>query len=222
MLKPMHNQDTSVSATDMTEDEDGLPALMEAIRALAAKQPKLPAERPLADQLGVKRHQLRRALAALRANGELPEPKPRARKGSGPLDLVANTNPIEVVEMRMMIEPTLARLAALRATPARIEAMQKAVEQIAAAAPDAPTPIDLHSMIAEASGNVLACEFYKLLRKVETDARLAAQVWPQRQPNDRAEHEAIVSAIAQRAPDKAEQAMRAHIAAIHRMLSLGI
>lgn len=228
MARPEQNHAMAVIADDADADdadagdEDALGPLIEQIRQLAEGRAKLPAERPLAEMLGVKRHQLRRALSAMRAQGELPEPKPRVTRARGPLDMVSNTNPVEVIEMRMMIEPTLARLAALRATPARIEAMQKAVREIAEAGGEARA-VDLHRMIAEASGNALAFEFYTLLRKIEMDSRLASRLGSVgRPPQDTAEHEAIVGAIARRAPDEAEAAMRAHIAEIHRVVSLGL
>src|SRR6516165_342509 len=87
-----------------------LQEIVVAIRAIAARQ-KLGSERALADALNVKRHQLRRALAAMRPNGE---------------HLVRATNPLEVIEMRIAIEPFLARLAALRASPFEMAAINDA------------------------------------------------------------------------------------------------
>ena len=75
----------------------------------------------MAEALNVKRHQLRRALKALRANGEIApaEAKRKPLVGHNGEYLVRDTNPMEVIEMRIAIEPFLARLAALRASPAK-------------------------------------------------------------------------------------------------------
>lgn len=199
--------------------------IVEAVRKIHSEDGVLPAERHLAERLGVKRHQLRRGLSFLRQSGEIEPPRARAPSGAqfGALaNLVRNTNPVEVVEMRIMIEPTLARMAALRATLNQISAMQKAVAEIARRDPRSPTTLDLHRMIAEASGNVLAAEFYALLRRIEADARLTARTLDQDPPDsDTAEHEAIIGAIAARAPEEAEAAMRAHLTTVHRVALLG-
>ena len=50
---------------------DGLQSLIQAVRAIAAESSAMPSERVLAEQLSVKRHQLRRALEALRGSGEI-------------------------------------------------------------------------------------------------------------------------------------------------------
>lgn len=215
---------TSGSAAPEGAD-DGLAALIASVRALAAREGGLPAERQLAELLDVKRHQLRRALKALRSTGEIEPPKPRARRGGSGVaigDLIRNTNPVEVVELRIMIEPTLARLAAVRATPNMIAALRQAVEEIARGDQGGAARYDLHRMIAEASGNGLAAEFYNMLRRIEADARLNANVADGLRPaGDTREHEAIVNAIAARAPEDAEREMRAHLSSIHRLIVLG-
>ena len=73
---------------------------------MAARQ-KLGSERAMAEALNVKRHQLRRALQALRANGEIApaEAKRKPLLGHNGENLVRATNPMEVIEMRIAIEP---------------------------------------------------------------------------------------------------------------------
>src|SRR5271163_533298 len=103
-------------------DEGAFNRLVDTVRERFADEGSLPAERTIAKQLNVKRHQLRGALEVLRANGEIGPPTSR-RGGSGlrrEESLIRTTNPIEVIEMRFAIEPSLARLAALRATPLEI------------------------------------------------------------------------------------------------------
>ena len=50
---------------------DGPQPLIQAVRAIAAGSSAIRSERVLAGQLNVKRHQLRRALEALRGSGEI-------------------------------------------------------------------------------------------------------------------------------------------------------
>ena len=100
----------------------------------------MPAERTIARQLNVKRHQLRGALEVLRANGEIGPPTSR-RGGSGlrrEESLIRTTNPIEVIEMRLAIEPSLARLAALRASPLEIARILRAATTLATSIPAPP------------------------------------------------------------------------------------
>lgn len=216
-----------LKTTDIAETTSiaGVQSIVEAIRAEMSEEGGLPAERKLADKLGVKRHQLRSALKILREGGEVPLPRPRARRSASVArtsDLVRNTNPVEVVELRIMIEPTLARLAALRATPNMIVALQRAVEDIAEGEAKAKG-VDLHRMIAEAAGNGLALEFHSMLRRIECDVRLNSDVGEGlNRDTDTDQHKAIVAAIASRAPEEAERAMRAHLTSVHRMLLGGL
>ncbi|MCA0921277.1 FadR/GntR family transcriptional regulator [Pseudooceanicola nanhaiensis] len=221
MNKPVEKLDVPITAAeDIPADLTGI---VEKIEEIRAQEKRLPAERKLSELIGVKRHQIRRALAAMRDNGDLPQPKRRARRSGASdnvSDLVHNTNPVEVVELRLMIEPTLARLAALRATPAKIEDMRQAVRDIASGR----SSVDLHRMIADASGNALASELYALLRRIDADAKLnmpREQAEPLDIDKDTSEHGAIVEAIASRAPDLAEEAMRKHLMAIHRIVLMG-
>lgn len=198
--------------------------VVERLRTLIEEKGALPPERVLSDLLDIKRHQIRRGLEVLRASGEIAPPKPRRRPASKEnrlADMASNTNPIEVVEMRLMIEPTLAKLAARRATPNQIAAMQKAIIQNARGEGKTGGEVDLHRMIASASGNALADEFHRLLRNIEADARLRTHFIVQRDRQDFAQHKAIVDAIAARDPDEAERQMRLHIETLRATLMAG-
>lgn len=198
--------------------------IMAALREELVPGGPLPAERKLAEKLGVKRHQLRIALRYLREEGSAPAPRPRNRTKVAPpqaQEMVRNTNPVEVLELRMMIEPPLARLAALRATPNMIAEMQRIADQIAEGGRRYNAG-DLHRAIAQASGNTLAYELYDLLRSIERDVRLSANVASGlTPPADAAEHRAIIEAIAARDPELAERMMRGHLASIHALMTLG-
>ncbi len=179
------------------------------IRALYDETGTVPAERALAEKLGVARYTLRRALQILREQDAIPAARPRSRGRATRVrheDLVSVTNPLEVAELRRMIEPVFARLAAMRATPSDIAAMQKELER-----GHAP---DVHRIIAQSTGNALAAEIYGLLRQIEGDARLGIDTGKSGESVER--QRAIVEAIAARAPDKASEAMTDTLAEIYR------
>jgi GntR family transcriptional repressor for pyruvate dehydrogenase complex len=193
-----------------------------AVRAMAARQ-KLNSERSIAEALKVKRHQLRRALSAMRANGELApaEAKRKPLVGHNGENLVRSTNPMEVIEMRIAIEPFLARLAALRASPFEMAAINDAATT-AAGVDSGAADLKFHKLIAAGSGNKLAASLYDLLRRVARDARVrlnaSRPACPKRTQQRDAEHRAIAQAILRRDPDAAEQAMRLHLLAVQKLI----
>jgi DNA-binding FadR family transcriptional regulator len=101
-------------------------------RMRVAGQEQLPAERDLAETIAVGRRAVRRALEVLEAEGRI-----WRRQGSGTFigagpnlaaqgapALAEASNMLEVMEVRLRIEPALAQLAALRASPAEIAGMR--------------------------------------------------------------------------------------------------
>jgi GntR family transcriptional regulator, transcriptional repressor for pyruvate dehydrogenase complex len=196
--------------------------IINAVRAMAARQ-KLGSERAMAMTLNVKRHQLRRALRALRINGEIApaEAKRKPLVGHNGESLVRATNPMEVIEMRIAIEPFLARLAALRAAPSEMAAIEAAATT-AAGADSGAADLVFHKLIAVGSGNKLAASLYGLLRRVARDSRLRLStlrpLHPGRTQQRDAEHRAIARAIVARDPDAAERAMRLHLAAVQKLV----
>jgi DNA-binding FadR family transcriptional regulator len=195
--------------------------LIDAVRRQMADGKPLVAERMLAEMLNVKRHQLRRALQAMRSNGELAPAKAKRKPliGHNGENLVSATNPMEVIEMRLAIEPFMARLAALRASPFELASIEKAAttsksDDVGAA------DLRFHKLIAASSGNKLAASLYTLLRQVARDARLRIgrdePPCPKRTIERDAEHRAIAQAIVRRDADAAERAMRAHLSAVQK------
>ena len=193
-----------------------------AIRSMAARE-KLGSERAVAASLNVKRHQLRRALRALRANGEIApaEAKRKGLVGHDGENLVRATNPVEVIEMRLAIEPFLARLAALRASPFEMAGIGQAATT-GAGVDSGVADLKFHKLIAAASGNKLAASLYDLLRRVARDSRVRLSApnppCPKRTQQRDAEHRAIAQAILARDPDAAERAMRLHLAAVQKLV----
>lgn len=194
-------------------------ALANRLRERLASGNALPAERAIAEEYAVKRHRVRQALALLREQGDLDST--RRAGAAGGESLIRSTNPLEVIELRLALEPALARLAAVRATPLEIARILRA----ATTPPDmqrSTADLAFHKLVAAASGNGLAADLYALLRKVGSDSRVRVQSTVPACPNRLAqrdqEHHAVAEAIAARDPESAEAAMRAHLNAVHRVI----
>lgn len=197
-------------------------SVVSAVRAMLQSAASLPSERELARQMNVNRHQVRRALEVLREANEL-EPA-AARRAAASLGrgsaLARDTNPVEVIEVRMSLEPALARLAAVRASPLDIARIQKAA--VIADGDSGSNDLAFHKAIAAGARNQLAAGLYLLVREIGRDARLKlgrnAPVCPKRLVERNAEHRAIAEAIAARDAQAAERAMRVHLTNVHKLI----
>ena len=139
------------------------------IAKLSAEDGSLPPERDMVEELGVPRSRLRRVLAEMREEGLIPPAQigRRNTRESGPQieSLVQLANPTDVIEMRIIIEPQLARLAALKASSLEIARIARAAK----GQPDddyAALDLAFHLEIASATRNALARELYRILRRV--------------------------------------------------------
>jgi GntR family transcriptional repressor for pyruvate dehydrogenase complex len=197
-------------------------SVVSAVRAMLQREAALPSERELARQINVNRHQVRRALEVLREANEIePAAARRAAAGLGRGSVLArDTNPVEVIEVRMALEPALARLAAVRASPVDIARIQKAAA--AAEGDSGANDLAFHKAIAAGARNQLAAGLYLLVREIGRDARLRlgrnAPVCPKRLVERDAEHRAIAEAIAARDAQAAERAMRLHLTNVHKLI----
>jgi DNA-binding FadR family transcriptional regulator len=187
---------------------------------------RLPTERALALRFDATRRAVRQALDALEAEGLV-----WRRQGSGtfagrPADptgdlaarIAGETDPLEVMEARLCIEPELAALAAGRMTEAEIDRLRAlARERVGAHDPQAIEVWDgaLHRMIAEGARNRPLRTAFALLDRIRFDPDwLAARARARSDASvlrSHAEHEAIVAAIAGRDAHAARGAMRAHL-----------
>jgi DNA-binding FadR family transcriptional regulator len=190
---------------------------------------RLPPERELAATLGTGRFALRKALAALEAEGQLWRhvgkgtflgPRPIGAIGDVAA-VAARVGPAAVMQARLVLEPPLARLAALHAGTAQLSALAAHAE----AAERAPSwriyesqDAALHRTIAEAAGNPLLLALFDqaaAVRRAVTWARpRGTGEAPPRDHHSFAEHRAIVAAITARDGAAAEAAMRAHVGTV--------
>jgi len=203
--------------------------LLTQLREMIAKGSQLPPERTLAEGLNVSRHALRKALKELRDTGELDVAKTGRRalteRATSSTRLVQSTNPLEVMEMRLMIEPSLARLAALRASPDEIARILQTSQSPAGLSPSQADQ-EFHRAVAAGSRNSLASELHILLHRVQNDARLRftdsdsdLHITEDRVKMRDMEHQRIADAIAARDPNGAEEAMYDHLERTQRKLT---
>ena len=190
---------------------------------------RLPPERKLTQFLGLSRSALREGLEVLEAQGRIWRHVGRGTfVGNRPMEAPATlsvissmTSPTEMLEVRLLIEPLLARLAALRATDADIRHMQHLLERSEAARDPKTWELwdgRLHRMVAEAAHNRLLLSLFdafNTMRSQKTWGQLRqTALTPERREAYCRHHRAYVAAIAKRDPPKAEEVMRRHIEAV--------
>jgi DNA-binding FadR family transcriptional regulator len=208
------------------------------LRAFLAQQSfavdsRLPPERELSERLGVTRAALRKALARLEAEGQIWRHVGKGTfVGTRPIDTLADiaaithsTNPAEVMQARLALEPEVARLAALNATAGQIAEMRTCLQKSRAAETWRQYESwdnRLHRVVAAATQNSLLLAMLDTLsavRRAVTWGRLRAdRVKPAANHHSFAEHEELVAAIADRDMDRARTAMRRHLESVERNL----
>ena len=211
-------------------DDRGHSALTQ-LRAYLAQQSlppgtRLPPERELCETLGVSRGDLRKALAILESRGELWRHVGKGTFiGARPVAelvsvgaIASQTNPAQVMRARLVIEPELAREAALSATAHDIEALRLCLS--GARGSETWRQYEswdnrLHRTIAEAAHNALLLAVFDTINSVRRTV-----VWgrlrdegpqPPADHHSFAEHEAIVRAVDERDLSAAADRMRLHL-----------
>ena len=176
---------------------------------------RIPPERVLANELGVGRRSLRRALDVLEKEGRISRRQGRgtfvqSRAGNGvvPFDqILEHTNPLEVIEVRLSVEPAMARLA---------EETRDATDSAVYEAADE----QFHRTIAEAARNALFLAVFDTLRASQCDAgwrRLGENAnCYKRQSVYAGFHREISEAIAARDGERAQDAMFRHLGDVQR------
>ena len=142
-------------------------------------------------------------------------------EGSAGLDdtrlalLLSDQAVAELYDLRLVVEVSTAGQAAENATAAHLRAI-RAAHQAFETALNAGLPVhdrdvELHSVIAEASGNALFIRVLGALRGVLAEFRAQAIRVPHASEVALVEHAAVLEAIEQRRPDAAREAMRKHL-----------
>ena len=139
--------------------------------------------------------------------------------------LTKSTNPTEIMEARLILEPKIAGLAALRATADDISQLERCLEK-SAAAPDLEAfelwDGTFHETIAAASHSVLLKSLLKVMTSLREDklwGRLKkASVNAERRVAYNKQHGQCVEAIGNRDISGADAAMRVHLETVQRDL----
>ncbi|ERM02156.1 GntR family transcriptional regulator [Brucella intermedia 229E] len=188
---------------------------------------RLPAERELAQQLGVSRPSLREALIALEIAGNV-----EIRMGSG-IYVTAESekrslsqgasigeSPLEIMQAREMVEGSVVVMACARMTPESLAELRATIDAMKVNVDAGRKAIELdrqfHLLIAEQSGgnSVLV----RIVRDLfdERHSPLTSHIRTRFEDNDTwalalAEHEAIYAALEAKDPLQAQAAMRTHL-----------
>lgn len=188
---------------------------------------QLPAERELAQQFGVSRTAVREAVKALSEKGLV-----EAFSGKGTfitngtsqsiresLDRMVKIGQpegsIQLAEVRTIIEPEIAALAATRADESHLSALREAYTVMDRSRKDPQTYIeadlDFHLSLAEAAANPIILSLIDSIVGVLREQRI--RIFNVEGGPDRGQfhHKRILDAVEQRDSSKARDAMRAHL-----------
>lgn len=202
----------------------------------------LPAERELAEQLGVSRTTVREALIALEMVGRisirhgqgvqvLDAAQNRAVSGQADNADLSDIGPVQILEARRVIEAKTAELAAINHTAEHLALMRDAIAlQTQATTANARQYRDgdknFHMAIAEASGNpayvVVVASLWELRTKTLFLRFEDLLVGPDRPHKTGEEHLAIYEAIEKRDSKAAGRLMKSHIDAVLRAFIEGV
>jgi DNA-binding FadR family transcriptional regulator len=198
-----------------------------------ASHKRLPPERKLAGELGVSRAVLRRALSILEGEGKIWRHVGRGTFVGSPAEaspedvsrVSARTNPAEIMEARMILEPKLASLAALRATKNELAQMElylkKSEEAIDTGSFEKWDEL-LHWSIAQATDNSLLTSLFRVIQKIRESniwgSLKEASLTSARRKIYSQQHCDLVEALKDRNAVKAEGLMRGHLEMVRKHL----
>ncbi len=192
---------------------------------------RLPPERELAQQLNVSRASVREAVRLLDMMGIVV-----VRPGAGTFIREDTVEAIlqafstllsddackaaDVFEMRLLLEPHIAALAAQRASERDIRRMREILDaqeaDIAGGGTGVESDADFHFAIARATQNSALVTVTHAISGVLSQSREDTLLSPERSRLSLKSHRRILAAIERRQPDEAQEAMRQHIAEIDR------
>lgn len=185
---------------------------------------RLPPERRLAERFGVARNTLRQALVKMEKEGLLLRQVGRgtfvkaqaANEGEQPWTL-KDASPTEIMEVRLIMEPHAAALAATRASSHELSRLKHALDK-SLKAEDIQEfetwDAEIHLGIFEATKNAVLlhyCKEINAIRKQPAWFELKKRsLSPERRHLYNRQHRALVGAILARSPDEAYRLAREH------------
>jgi GntR family transcriptional regulator, transcriptional repressor for pyruvate dehydrogenase complex len=194
---------------------------------------KLPAERELAEMLGVSRSSIRDAMQSLKLMGLV---EPRQGAGTVVREVSADTlvNPLsnviahkrqlvgELLDFRMMLEPPLAARAATHASPEEISEMDDILrrqdEKLRAGELAIEEDSEFHYTIAMASCNSVVLKVLDVIMDMLRETRARSLQREGRPQKSLAGHRRILIAIKRHDAAAADAAMREHLRDVERIV----
>ena len=192
---------------------------------------RVPSERELAADFGAARGTVRAALKQLEEMHLVVR-----RPGSGTFvryrgqaddeDIAEQTSPLELIEVRLSVEPSVARLAVMHANTKDIERIEEALLQVEAADadPDAFSRADeaFHLALAESTRNPLMVWLYRHINDVRGHAQWSMRkdkiLTAQRIAEYNDQHRALFDAVQSRDAQGAADVMTRHLEKARRDL----
>lgn len=213
----------SIGVVDRIVDNPGgspVEQLREAIVSGRLQPNERLVEMELTRALGVGRSAIRTALARLEHEGLVEHERHRGAR----VRLVAETEAVEILEARAVLEGLAARHAAMQAQDGGIEDLQAilATMRRLLESGDLLSASDenaaLHRRVLEIAGHATATRLISTLQPQLVRFQYRTIMLPGRSERSFTEHRAIVDAISARDPDAAEAAMRRHLSQVAEAL----
>jgi GntR family transcriptional repressor for pyruvate dehydrogenase complex len=191
---------------------------------------QLPAERDLAKQFGVSRTAVREAIKALQEKGlvdAFPGRGTFVTNGTSnsmrrSLDQIIKSGETDgrayLAEVREILEPEIAALAAIRATEQDLAAMREAIDVMDSAGPDSEAfieaDLDFHLALAEAAANPIVLSLIDSIVGLLREQRLRIFYIGGGPQRGQCHHRHIFDAIERHDPQGARAAMQAHLSQV--------
>lgn len=195
---------------------------------------RLPPEKDLSERLGLSRNSLREAVKALDLIGVLD-----VRRGDGTyvtslqpgllleamsfvVDLHTDKTVLEMLEVRRILEPAAAAIAAMRMDAATAQTLEELIERAHASSSIEDLvshDLEFHQSIVESTGN----EYFSRLNETLSSSTVRARVWrgiTQVGAVERtiAEHRGILAALRHRDSELASALMLVHVSGVEQWL----
>lgn len=196
---------------------------------------RLPTERELAQQYGIGRSTVRRALATLEQEGYLSrtvgrgtfitQPEVRTESKSAGAESIFDVSPADLIKARLVLEPSIMEIVATKATSADLERMQLCLDKCEHA-----TSVndydhwdgELHHTIANATHNAFIINVFNIAHEYRHQSEWGKlkvrSVTPPRRKIYQKDHHAIVEALVDRDGARARAAMERHLRNVSRFL----
>lgn len=190
---------------------------------------RLPTERTLSEMLSIGRGAIRSALAVMEGEGHIIRVAGSgtyvADKSAQPHTLAEMTSPLQVMEARLTLEPSMARLVAAHGNSADFSFMEKCIR----AGAEAET-IDqfehwdaaFHEAIAVATRNPILVASYKLVTEARNNGEWGAlkrrTLTETAREKYQKDHGGILDMLRNRDITASEAALRAHLIAIRKAM----